>query len=510
MKLQESCVSAMNKTKYKFWNNQIHNPTPLMFLLIFILGSMYSFTQPIYGVSDEPAHVVKAVASGRGEFDGPKVIGQFGYEATEYNVPAAYSPIWNFVCYNGDTNVSPKCSTHLTEEKKLERVSTTAGNYPPIYYVSVGWIGNIVVGPWGIYLMRIATSFIVALLLALSFMQSLKFLTITRAITASLIAFTPMVAAFAGTVNPFSVEVAAATLFWTSSIAIFMCQEKKQFSTNNFLLVVAGVLLALVRPVSFLWIAIIEICLLSFFIEIPKKKTKSKKKAVQLVIAGAAFLLSVGVNFTRNGVTSFGASGSVGGSTIGNMRISFERSADHFRQLFGFFGWTQFYPPTYIPIIFCGTAIFIGSKICNRSRRQIICLLLLMIIIVYSPTVLEGFRASSHGWGYQGRYILPVAVGFPFLYFSDGVSLEKIDGGYSEARWPVIALAAAHFLAIFHIAHRFFVGLNGPYIWISSTQWTGYGGVPLFFALLGAAVVVVFLLVRVQLHSDIAISNCKR
>jgi hypothetical protein len=492
----------MNSIKTCFRINAHIRQSALMFLFIFIVGLMYSFTQPIFGVSDEPAHVVKAVASGRGEFMGPKVIGQFGYSATEYDVPAAYDSIWNFVCYNGDVNVTPKCSQKLTTDRKLVPVSTTAGNYPPLYYVAVGWIGNTIVGPSGIYLMRIATSFIVAVLLAFSFMQSLRFLSNAKAITASLIAFTPTVAAFAGTVNPFSVEVAAATLFWTTSISIFIRQEEKKFFRSDCLLFISGVLLALIRPVSFLWIAIIELFLLCFFYELSGAKRKSNRKTTQLAIAATIFIISIGVNFSRSGVTGFGASGPAGGSTIGNMRISYEKSADHLRQLFGFFGWTQFYPPIYVPLIFCGVAIFIGARIGNRSRRQIISLLLLVIFIVYSPTVLEGLRAASNGWGYQGRYILPVAVGLPFLYFIDGISSEKVNDQKQELNWPIVAVVIAHFLAIIHVAHRFFVGLNGPYFWIGTTQWTGYGGVSLFLTLLGAGALIVVLLVRTQLPTS--------
>lgn len=498
----------MNEPKKYFRNNVHLSPTTLMFLFVLIVSLMYSFTQPIYGVSDEPAHVVKAVASGRGELFGPTVIGQFGYSATEYEVPAAYDSLWNFVCYNGDVNTTPKCSEQLTNERKLVPVSTTAGSYPPLYYVSVGWIGNIVVGPWGVYLMRIATSFIVALLLALSFKQSLKFLSSTKAITATMIAFTPTVAAFAGTVNPFSVEVAAAALFWTTSIAIFVRIEEKQFFRSDFLLIFSGLLLALIRPVSFFWIAIIQLFLLCFFFEPSRAKRKHNRKTTQLSVAAAVFMISVGVNFSRNGITAFGASGPVGGSTIGNMRISYERSADYLRQLFGFFGWTQFYPPVYVPLIFCGVAIYIGARTSDRSRRQIICLFLLAMFIVYSPIMLEGFRAASNGWGYQGRYVLPVAVGLPFLYFIDGISSEEVNGQKSEFKWPIIAVAIAHFLAIIHVAHRFFVGLNGPYFWIQSTQWTGYGGVTLFLTLLGAAALIVILLVRV--HSPISGAEVSR
>lgn len=492
----------MNNQKKYFWNKVNFSKVAMMFLVIFIVSLMYAFTQPIFGVSDEPAHVIKAVASGRGEFVGTKVIGQFGYSAIEYDVPGAYNSIWNFVCYNGDVNVTPKCSQRLTNDRKLVPVSSTAGNYPPLYYVAVGWIGSIAVGPSGIYLMRIATSFIVAVLLAFSFTQSLRFLASSKAITASLIAFTPTVAAFAGTVNPFSVEVAAATLFWTSSISIFIRQEEKKFFRSDYLLVISGVLLALIRPVSFFWIAVIELFLLCFFYDLSGATRKSNPKTTQLAVAAAIFAISVGVNFTRSGVTGFGASGPAGGSTIGNMRISYEKSADYVRQLFGFFGWTQFYPPIYVPLIFCGVAIVIGARISNRSRRQIICLLLLVTFIVYSPTVLEGLRAAHNGWGYQGRYILPVAVGLPFLYFIDGVSSEKVNEQKQELKWPIIAIAIAHFLAIIHVAHRFFVGLNGPYFWIGTTQWTGYGGEALFLTLLGAGALIVGLLVRMHLPAS--------
>ena len=87
-------------------------------------------------------------------------------------------------------------------------------------------------------------------------------------------------------------------------------------------------------------------------------------------------------------------------------------------------------------------------------------------------------------------------------YFIDGISSEEVSGQKSEFKWPIIAVAIAHFLAIIHVAHRFFVGLNGPYFWIQSTQWTGYGGVALFLTLLGAAALVVILLVR--MHSPLS------
>jgi hypothetical protein len=494
----------MSKLKIGDWKKADINPRLLVFSFVFFVGLMYSFTQPIYGVSDEPAHAVKAVATGHGEITGPTVIGQFGYSAEEYKVAEAYNSIWNFVCYNGDVNVTPACSEELSRDKNLVPVASTAGSYPLIYYATIGWIANLAVGPWGIYLMRTATSLIVALLLGMSFAQSLKFLSMSRAILATFIAFTPAVAAFSGTVNPFSVEVSAATLFWTSSIAIFTSLEKQKLFDSKVLLVISGTLLALVRPVSFVWIGLIELFLLLFFLKLPVNKFNSDGKIFQVAIASGAFLLSVAVNFSRNGVTSFGAAGAAGGNMTGNMRISLERSDDYFRQLFGFFGWTQFYPPVYVPIIFCGTAIYIGAKICNRSRRQVFSLSIFLFFIIFCPILLEGVRASSNGWGYQGRYILPVAVGIPFLYFVNGDSLVKAKENELDKKWPIYLIASGHLFALYHVARRFTVGLDGPYMWFKSPEWTGYGGVPLFVFLLMSTVLVVILLAQASSRTNVA------
>jgi protein-S-isoprenylcysteine O-methyltransferase Ste14 len=99
--------------------------------------------------------------------------------------------------------------------------------------------------------------------------------------------------------------------------------------------------------------------------------------------------------------------------------------------------------------------------------------------------------------------MLPVAVGLPFLFFNKVGPFDQLKERELTTRWPIFAIAIAHLLAVVHVARRFFVGLNGPYIWFVDPRWTGYGGVPLAGILLGLTVIVTILLVQNRGQADL-------
>jgi hypothetical protein len=99
-------------------------------------------------------------------------------------------------------------------------------------------------------------------------------------------------------------------------------------------------------------------------------------------------------------------------------------------------------------------------------------LLMTIGVVVFAPLVLEGARAGDVGRGYQGRYMLSIAVLVPLIALSasrkEGIPRNSgrviLIGG--------IAVVLSHVLVLNHVVRRFSVGLAGPLWWPGSAQWT--------------------------------------
>jgi len=205
---------------------RLHKPnrdftiTSLFFLYVGGLLFSWVFLQPPYSLSDEPAHTIKAVATAYGEFGGPQVVGQFNSGATAYQVPEYFTSMFHFVCYNGDVNMPANCIENFSGKEVRVGTSSTAGPYPPTYYTAVGWIGRLLPNESGFYLMRAISALFVAVLLTLAFRTQWKHFKTIRSIVAMFVIVIPTILAFGGSINPFALEAATATLFWVSGLCL--------------------------------------------------------------------------------------------------------------------------------------------------------------------------------------------------------------------------------------------------------------------------------------------------
>jgi hypothetical protein len=429
--------------------------------------------QPPYGLSDEPAHTVKALAASHGEIRGPKSIGQFGYSAMEFNVPSAYSSIWHFTCYSGDVNTTPKCSPPFSNGINRVKVTSTAAEYPPIYYSAVGIFGWISPGQFGLFLMRTATVLIFVSLLSMS-AHLLIANGFGKSLGVLLICATPTVISFSGAVNPFSPEVAASVLYWTSGILSLKSskhQPKKVIASCYLSSIAFGV----IRPASFLWILIsmFIIALTSLSFSQVKSVACRRINAIHFFCAtGIGVLLSTLWYFFGMSVHSLGAGSPAGGKLFDNMAISLRHTPSYLKQIFGFFGWTTFYAPNYVMLLLISAAILLFLVNLRYQTREVVGLVLLLFFLIAGPAVLEGTRAASSGWGFQGRYLIPVAVGIPILLVLGGNQRQK--SMLLGIITPLTVLA--HLGALNYVSKRFTVGLSGQFFWASKIEWSGVGG----------------------------------
>jgi hypothetical protein len=458
----------------------------------FALGISWALIQPPYGLSDEPAHTIKALGTADGQLSGKRTIGQFGYSAMEFEVPAAYASIWHFTCYSGDVTQTPKCAPPFPNDPNRTITTSTAGEYPPPYYAIVGVWGWISPGEIGLLLMRIATVLVCSIFLTMSAYLFIISGNSSRLVTL-LACATPTVFAFSGAVNPFGPEVMASILYWTSGTLLLRSETEKHrlFIIFSY---IGAVSFGIIRPASFLWILISMGVILLASKSLSASQVRTKNLRHFLISSSAGILISLSWYLIGMEVRGLGAGSPAGGSLLDNMLVSLGKTPAYLQQIFGFFGWTTFYAPKFVLVFFIVAIILLFLSSARFSLRENTAIVFLLLFLICSPAILEGSRAASSGWGFQGRYLIPVGLGIPILL----ALMAKPKNGQRVYLLPFsLLIIISHLATLGFVTKRFTEGLNGSSFWSTSIDWSGVGG-PLaiqisFFLtlLLGGALAVV-------------------
>ena len=476
------------------------------FLYVTCLTFSWVLIQPPYGVSDEPAHTIKAVASAYGQFDSPQAVGQFGYGAYKYEIPKVLTSIWHFTCYDSDTRVTAACIGDFPTGSELVETTSTAGPYPPTYYLSVGWPGRLVPSQTGFYLMRFLSALLFCLILTYTFWLQFLRSQSRNAWVSILLLLTPAVSSFSGVINPFAMEIAAAALFWTSAILLTDSRESNRESKYLWVaLVISSLLFSIIRPAAFMWIAVS-----AFFVFFSSPKngilvSRFKDKIVRSLVGIVfnAIVISIAITYRSRTDLEADAANTIkplvspGGDTFSNMLISYGNLGTFFRQFFGYFGWTSFYPPKVVPVLFMTALVLSLGLVTLTQWRMRAGLAALLSFVFFSPVVLEGARASHAGFFYQGRYLLPVAVGIPIYIWLRGTE-RKPNRMTPVLTTMIIALSAGS--SIFtanYVARRFVSGTDGRLLWFFDVKWSPPGGAFVTLSLLVAATVFACLMAAV-------------
>jgi hypothetical protein len=476
------------------------------FLYVTCLTFSWVLMQPPYSVADEPAHTIKAVASAYGQFDRPQVIGQFGYGAYSYDVPKVFTSIWHSTCYNDDTRTTAACIGDFPPGTELVGTTSTAGPNPPTYYVAIGWLGRLFPSQTGFYLMRFLGAFLFCLTLTFTFALQFFKSKSRNAWVSLLMLLTPAVSSFSAVINPFAYEIAAAALFWTSA---FLLTDKSRSNRKAkqlwASLIISAVFFSCIRPAAFVWISVVMFFVI---VSVPGNITRQlnfqdKKMRSILGIAFNAVVISLALSYRTqtdlvvDPTNTIAPMVGAGGGMLSNMVISYERLGSFFIQLFGYFGWTSFYPPVAVPILFV-TAVVMSIGIMRISTWRLRSGLAALIAFVYfGPVVLEGARASSLGFFYQGRYILPVAIGIPIYIWLRGEERRPNRYTLLLTRTIVGLSAGSSIFAANYVARRFVSGTDGRIMWFFDVKWNPPGGAYTTLSLLVGAIIGACLLTAI-------------
>ncbi|SSC24647.1 Protein of unknown function DUF2142, membrane, partial [Klenkia terrae] len=432
----------------------------VLFVALSALGGVWAVATPLYGVPDEPAHAVYSAAAVRGELfepgDGNRV---------EVRVPADFAAAGAVpVCYAFQPEVPAGCAAAYPDVDGEASVVTTAGRYPPAYYLYAGLATFVDSGAQTVYLMRLLTAVLVGALLASA---TCSVLDRRRAPWTSLglaLAGTPMLFFFAGAVNPQAPEIAAAVLLWTSGAALLVtlrADPGRQLRLRDPLVrrvVVGAAVLSLARPLSLLWLALVVACLLGAFATAPALRAivTSRAGVVGAVVVGITSLTTLGWVLVRDSLIQQDVPIFADLPFSQAVITAVEKADNEYREMIGVFGWRDNAAPGIAYVVFTlllGSLLLVGSS--GARRRQLAVLAALAGVVLLLPGVLDLSEYESSAFAWQGRYTLPIAVGVPLLlgFFADERGQRRVDLGVTvDHSMRRVALAFGAGLVVVHVA----------------------------------------------------------
>ncbi len=471
-------------------------------VLTFVNFAAWSLATPLFASPDEPTQVARAAAAVRGELVGFTIDGPAS-AYTAVHVPKIFdSGTTSVVCYKFHPTVPASCSPPLTTSTETVHVATYVGRYPPLYYLIVGLPSLIFVSKTGIYLMRLMSSLLNALLISIALLAVVVWSRRRLLLIGVMVATTPMAWFIGGMVNPSGFEICAGILLWTSGLILVLDHPDRPPPRLVALVAVATCLLSLARPISLLWVAItlVVLSLLGGRRAILGVLSSRAARWSALPVAACGAFALWWVNAEHSLDLLPGSPAAPGESTLQLLATALDHAKSWPQQMVGVFGWKDTPSPllTYVVWLAIIVVLLLLAMSCAGASRAG-ALSLLVVVVIVLPIVLDYAVEHRLGIDAQGRYWLPIAVGVPL------VCVALVDGSTKLAwfrTWAPSVLAAGigagSIAAFLEALRRYAVGVTGPIDFLVG-KW--HPPVGLLGAAVGGSVCIVLLLTTVVMGS---------
>jgi hypothetical protein len=451
-------------------------------ILLLLIGicACWVFATPLFGTSDETAHVMKAAAVVRGEFVGKSD----GGPNTIVDVPQDLIGANRIPCFALDATVSAGCLAPLGRDNQLAPEVTWVGYYPPLYYLLVGWPTLFLHASSSIYAMRLMSALLGAALLAGAFYSAAEARGRALLVPATAALATPYLFAYVATVNPSGMEMASALCAWTSGIALVdsPCDASRRGILIRF--IVSMVVLSQVRDLGPLFVGVIALSMAGWYGFRSSWSLLARPRVLAVVAGIAACAAFAGLWVLLVGNLSFAPSRHAlapHAGVLAALARSAHRYAYNVRQIIGNFGWTNVYPPVRVSWLGLSViALMFVLGIRTARRRQRIIAGSLLAFAVLCPILLIAHEARSEGFLGQGRYWYPLLAGV--LVVAAGAGGSRVAANW--LLWAGVALSAVVVdLVCFQVTlDRFRFGLGQPEV---HAGWNPPGGADLWPVLNG-------------------------
>lgn len=379
-----------------------------------LLATAWALANPLMASPDEPAHTVKAASVVRGQLLGPDVQG-----GSQVDVPYFYQLVTAYpTCYMFDPTETGVCEPEATQPLDSDAISVTpAGRYNPLYYAIVGLPTLAPPGDPVLYTMRLVSAALCSFLLALGVRALAQLPRPAWGALGGAAALTPMTVFLSSTVNPAAIEIAAAFALWCQLLVLLRHPDPARTASRMAWVAVSATFLVNARGLSLLYCAVIVgvVLLISpwrTFLDVLRTRSTWPSFAVVVVACLAAAGWVVGTN-------SLGSGGEVtnpGLDFLSAAKISVLAWNDYALNMVGQFGWMDTHLEPWVHMAFtAGAAVVVLLALAAGTWRERAALALVGVLTVALPVVIHASQAAYLGIIWQGRYILPVALGLPLV-----------------------------------------------------------------------------------------------
>lgn len=454
------------------------------FLIVLILGfvslACWSFADPLVAAPDEQAHLIRAYVLDHGVAATPTT--PPSPVNVDVTVPMSlyYSAIYP-ICWHQNSAIPASCSAKWPTSSQPETLPIYVDHYPPLYYLVVGTATYISHERSGIYMMRLISGLMSAVMLATAVYAIARFSRRRTLYLALYAALTPEAYFLSSSVNPSGFEIMTAICLWTL-VAIFALEHRDDPPRDLVVLLgVVASILVLIRGLSPLWVALAGLTLA--FLCGPRQLLEQVRVRRDVQVASgaivAAALLATAWILTQGtlNILPVGAAVPKSASLFSVVHIVSSFIQGWIREMVGILGWLDtelpgvVYQSWYLVVIgVVTTALWRG----NWRERVVVATLSALVVLI--PLVLVVRQAKVLGVVWQGRDTMPLGVGAVIMAAAicggDAPrqarrALERWDfgGRHQVVRWiqvgVVAVLALANMLAFYTNLRRYAVGRYG-------------------------------------------------
>lgn len=449
--------------------------------LTFVSLACWSFADPLVAAPDEQAHILRAYALDHGQMGSPTTPPSKVNANVTVPMSLYYSAIYP-ICWHQHADIPASCSAPWPTSSQPQTIATYVDHYPPLYYLFVGSATYASHQRSGIYLMRLISALMSSVMLALGAYAIARWSRRRSLYVGMYIALTPEAYFLSSSVNPSGFETTTAICLWTL-VAILGLEYRDQPPRTLVVLVGATAsILALIRGLSPLWVALAALTLLVLWGPRELYETVRRRRDVQWTgagVIGAGVLAALWI-FTQGtlNILPVGMGVPKRDSTFAVIRLVASFAQGWLREAVGILGWLDTELNGFV--YHSWYAIVIGLLVVSlvrgnaRERATVAALSALTVLI---PIILVVRQARTLGVVWQGRDSLPLAVGAVILAAAVSGSPLRRRARRSVQRFDVTLrrriaqltllgvvaiLAIANMMAFYINLRRYAVGRYGP------------------------------------------------
>ena len=437
------------------------------FVLSFVAIGCWSLASPLVAAPDEQAHIIRADALDHGELGTRTSPDDRVLVTVKVAASIDESKYW-MSCWQFHATVPATCSPVWPRSEQPVFTTTHVGHYPPLYYALVGTGSFVSQEPSGIYAMRIISAGLSALMLALCAYAIVKWSQRRYIVAGIFVCLTPITLFLASTVNPSGFEIITAICLWTLAMILAL-----EYPTNppRALLALIGVtasVLALVRGLSPLWVALVGLTILLLIGPRLALRLLRDRRDVRMTgyVVGASGILATLWIFTQGTLNVLPSHVVVDPATsaINTLHLVADHGYQWLREGVGVLGWLDTpMPLTFYQAWYLILGVVLVVAFLRAPRRQWTWLIVLCVASYLIPVLIISHQAKVDGIVWQGRDGMPLAVGAFIL----AASLWGPRAGGQITRRTVASLIIAtacglDIFAFYLNLRRYAVGISGP------------------------------------------------